>query len=466
MIEYQHTIKQQITVSGVGLHTGEKVNMTFCPAPINHGYKFKRVDLPGQPVVNADCDLVVDVSRGTTLEQNGARVSTVEHVLAALVGLRVDNVMIELDAQETPIMDGSARYFVEAILKAGTEEQDAERNYFELDTNLSYSDKKSKIDMMIVPSDEYKVTVMIDYNSPVLGSQHASIERIEEFADYAASSRTFCFLHELELLLEHNLIKGGDLNNAIVVVDKKVSQEELNHLAVLFNKPSVEVKSEGILNNVELHHQNEPARHKLLDVVGDLALVGRPLKGKITASRPGHAANVEFAKVIKKYIRDKKKKEVSPAYDVNKEPLYDIKQIERLLPHKYPFLLIDKIMEMSKEHVVGVKNVTFNEPFFQGHFPGNPVMPAVLQLEALAQAGGILALSTVDDPSKYNTYFLMIDKAKFKNKVVPGDTLVLKLELLNPIRRGICEMKGTAYVGDKIASTAMLVAQIIRKEGA
>lgn len=464
MIEYQHTIRKKVTVSGVGLHTGEAVNMTFCPAPVNHGYKFQRIDIEGKPIINADCDLVVDVSRGTTLEQHGARVSTVEHVLAALVGLKIDNVLIELDAQETPILDGSSRYFIEAIEKAGIEEQDAERNYFELDTNLSYSDNENKIDMMIVPSDEYKVTVMIDYNSPVLGSQHASIERIEEFPSYAASSRTFCFLHELELLLEHDLIKGGDLNNAIVVVDKKVSQEELDHLATLFDKPSVEVKSEGILNNVELRHQNEPARHKLLDVVGDLALVGRPIKGKITASRPGHAANVEFAKIIKKHIKDRRKKDASPAYDGSKRPLYDITEIEQLLPHKYPFLLIDKVMEMSEKHVIGIKNVTFNEPFFQGHFPGDPVMPAVLQLEAMAQVGGILALSTVDDPADYNTYFLMIDKAKFKNKVVPGDTLVLKLELLNPIRRGICEMKGTAYVGDKIASTANLVAQIIRKE--
>lgn len=463
MIEYQNTLKQKISVSGVGLHTGEEVTMTFVPAPVNHGYKFKRIDLEGQPTINADCDLVVDVSRGTTLQQNGGRVSTVEHVLAALVGMQVDNVLIELNGQEVPILDGSSQPFIEAIQKAGIEEQDAERNYFELDTNLQFTDQENKVDIMAVPSDEYKITVMIDYNSPILGSQHASIERIEEFPDYAASSRTFCFLHELEMLLEHNLIKGGDLNNAIVVVDKKVSKEELEHLGKLFNKPDVQVKSEGILNNAELRHQNEPARHKLLDVVGDLALIGRPVKCKITASRPGHSANVAFAKVIKNYIKDKRKKEVIPKYDPNQTPVYDITQIEKILPHKYPFLLVDKIMEMSEEHVIGVKNVTFNEPFFQGHFPQNPVMPAVLQLEALAQAGGLLVLNTVEDPENYDTYFLMIDKAKFKNKVVPGDTLVLKLELLSPIRRGICEMKGTAYVGDKIASTANLVAKIIRK---
>lgn len=464
MIEYQQTLKNKVTISGAGLHTGQNVNMSLCPAPVNHGFKFKRTDLEGQPTINADCDLVVDVSRGTTLEQNGARVSTIEHVLSALVGMKLDNVLIELDGPEAPIMDGSAYQFVEAIQQVGVEEQEAERNYFELDTNLSYKDKGNKIDMMAVPSDEYKVTVMIDYNSPILGSQHASIERIEEFVDYASSSRTFCFLHELELLLEHNLIKGGDLNNAIVVVDKVVEQDELDRLAVLFNRPDVQVKQEGILNNVELRHQNEPARHKLLDVVGDLALVGRPLKAKITASRPGHAANVEFAKVIKKYIKDQQKKEVIPVYDPNKEPVYDSVGISKFLPHKHPFLLVDKIIEMSDNHVVGVKGVTFNEPYFAGHFPDNPIMPGVLQLEALAQTGGILALSTVPDPENYDTYFLIIEKAKFKNKVVPGDTLILKMELLSPIRRGICEMRGTAYVGDKIASTANLVAKIIRRE--
>lgn len=464
MIEYQHTIKKPVSVSGVGLHTGQVVTMTFKPAPVNHGYKFKRVDLPGEPTINADVDLVVDVSRGTTLEQNGARVATVEHALSALVGMQIDNVLMELNGVEVPILDGSAHFFVEALKEAGLEEQDAERNYFELDTNLHYTDTKGKVDILAIPNDSYKITVMIDYNSPILGSQHASIDGIGEFNEYAASSRTFCFLHELEQLVEMNLIKGGDLDNAIVIVDKKVTEEELGHLAKLFNKPHIEVKAEGILNNVELHHQNEPARHKLLDVVGDLALVGRPLKAKITASRPGHSHNVEFARKIKAYIKEKKNKEVIPKYDPNKKPIYDIRQIERMLPHKYPFLLVDKIIELSEHHVIGVKNVTFNEPFFPGHFPSNPIMPAVLQLEALAQTGGILALNTVPDPENYDTFFLMIDQAKFKNKVVPGDTLLLKMELLSPIRRGICEMKGTAYVGDKIASTATLVAKIMRKE--
>jgi len=464
MIEYQKTIKKPVAISGVGLHTGESVTLTFKPAPPNHGYKFKRVDVKGQPLINADVDLVVDVSRGTTLEQGNVRVSTVEHALAALVGLTIDNVLIELDSQEVPIMDGSAKVFTEALMEAGVEEQEAERNYFELKETIQYSDTEKRVDMIATPSDEYKVTVMIDYNSPVLGSQLASLEHIDEFREEFASSRTFCFLHELEMLLDNNLIKGGDLSNAIVVVDKVVTDDELTRLARLFNKPKVEVKSEGILNNVELHHHNEPARHKLLDVMGDLALVGRPLKAKITATRPGHASNIEFAKKIKSHIKQNKIKEEIPKYDPTKEPVMDVKKISKSLPHKYPFLLVDKIIELSESHVVGIKNVTIDEPFFTGHFPDNPVMPAVLQLEALAQTGGILVLNTVDDPQKYDTYLIMVDKAKFKNLVVPGDTLILKLELLSPIRRGICEMKGTAYVGDKIASEAVLVAKVYRKE--
>ena len=465
MIEYQKTIKKPVTVSGVGLHTGENVSLTFRPAPPNHGYKFKRIDIEEKPVINADVDLVVDVSRGTTLEQNGVRVSTVEHALAALVGLTIDNVLIELDSQEVPILDGSSQLFMEALMGAGIEEQDSERNYFELRDTIQFSDDNMHVDMIATPSEEYKVTVMIDYNSPVLGSQLASLEHIDEFKDEFASSRTFCFLHELETLLDNDLIKGGDLSNAIVVVDKVVTDIELTRLAKLFNKPKVEVKSEGILNNVELHHHNEPARHKLLDVIGDLALIGRPLKAKITATRPGHSSNIEFAKKIKTFIKENKIKQEIPRYDPSKKPLMDIKKIAQSLPHKYPFLLVDKIIELSDTHVVGVKNVTIDEPYFTGHFPDNPVMPAVLQLEALAQTGGILILNTIDDPHQYDTYLIMIDKAKFKNLVVPGDSLILKLELLNPIRRGICEMKGTAYVGDKIASEAVLVAKIYRKEG-
>ncbi|MEX0812122.1 MAG: bifunctional UDP-3-O-[3-hydroxymyristoyl] N-acetylglucosamine deacetylase/3-hydroxyacyl-ACP dehydratase [Chitinophagales bacterium] len=464
MIQYQKTLKKTAEINGVGLHTGQKVSMRLHPAPVNHGYKFKRTDLEGSPIIPADVDLVTDVSRGTTIELNGASVSTVEHLLAAFVGLGIDNVLIELDAPEVPIMDGSAAEFVKAIKSAGVEELEEERNFFEIDSNISYEEKDRKVEILAVPSDTYKVTVMIDYNSPVLGNQHASIEDVKEFEEQISSSRTFCFLHELEQLVEHNLIKGGDLNNAIVVVDKVVTDEELDHLAGLFNRPKVEVKQEGILNNVDLRYPNEPARHKLLDVLGDLALIGRPLKGKITASRPGHAANIAFAKKIKALIKDRKKKNEVPVYDPSKAPLFDNVAIQKILPHKYPFLLVDKIIELTKDSVTGIKNVTVNEPFFQGHFPGNPVMPGVLQLEAFAQAGGILLLHEVDEPANYDTYFLMIDRVKFKNVVRPGDTLILKMKLLSPIRRGICEMKGTAYIGDKIASEAVLVAKIIRKE--
>lgn len=464
MSNNQHTINDPTSISGVGLHTGKEVTMTFKPAPIDHGFKFKRVDMDEQPVIDADIDNVVDVSRGTTLKQNGAMVVTVEHALAALVGLEVDNVLIELDGQEIPIMDGSANEFVDVLMQTGLKEQEAERNYIELDTNISFEDDDKNVEMLAVPNDEFKVTVMIDFNSPILGTQHASIESIKDFKEELAASRTFCFLHELEELLDQNLIKGGDLNNAIVVVDKVVDNDELNRLAKVFQREDVEVKNEGILNNVQLRQTNEPARHKLLDVIGDLALLGAPIKGKIFGQRPGHATNIEFAKKIRQHLKKTNRKSKAPIYDPELPPVYDIRMIADSLPHKYPFLLVDKIVELTENRVVGVKNVTYNEHFFQGHFPGNPVMPGVLQLESLVQTGGVLALNTVTNPEQYDTYFLMIHKAKFKNRVVPGDTLILQLDLQEPIRRGICEMKGTAYVGDKVASEAELVAKIVRKE--
>jgi len=461
MSQKQTTLLKPVTVSGVGLHTGAKVNLTFKPAPENHWFKFQRIDLPGMPIINVDADNVVDTSRGTTLEQNGARVSTTEHALAALIGLEIDNVIIEIDGPEVPIMDGSSRLFMDAILEAGIVSQNAERKVYVIEENLSYEEPARNVEMLLVPSPEYRITVMVDYNSPVLGTQHAQLHTIKEFKDDFSTCRTFVFLHELEMLVKHNLIKGGDLNNAIVVVDRPIAQEKLDELAALFNKPSVQVQEKGILNNVQLHFQNEPARHKLLDIVGDFALVGQYIQGHILAARPGHAANVEFAKKVKALIKRDKIK--MPKFDLNATPLFDINQITSMLPHRSPFLLIDKILELSDTHVVGLKNVTINEWFFQGHFPGNPVMPGVLLIEAMAQAGGILILNTVPDPENYWTYFMKISDARFKQKVIPGDTVIFNLKLITPIRRGICHMRGEAIVGDKVVMESEMLAQIVKK---
>ena len=458
----QTTIKKPITISGVGLHTGVQVNMTILPAAEGHWYKFQRVDLPGQPIIEADVDNVTDLSRGTTLEKNGAKVHTVEHVLSALVGLEIDNVLIQMDAAETPLMDGSALPFVEALIAAGIEEQQADREYFTITQNIMYADVERGVEMIAMPLDDYRMTVMVDYNSPVLGSQHATLTRLKDFKKEIAPCRTFCFLHELEMLLQNDLIKGGDLNNAIVIVDRVVEESELEKLAKLFNKPKVEVRQEGILNNVELRFQNEPARHKLLDLVGDLALIGMPIKAQVMAARPGHAANVAFAKKIKALIKKSKKNNGVPVYDPNVKPIYDTVAVMKMLPHKHPFLMVDKIIDIGPNHVVGIKNITHDEYFFAGHFPTEPIFPGVLQLEAMAQVGGVLVLSQVPDPENYTTYFLKIDGARFKDKVVPGDTLILKLELTQPVRRGICLMKGTAYVGDKIVSEAEMMAQVAK----
>jgi UDP-3-O-[3-hydroxymyristoyl] N-acetylglucosamine deacetylase / 3-hydroxyacyl-[acyl-carrier-protein] dehydratase len=459
----QHTIKEPVTISGVGLHTGVSVTMTFQPAPINHGIVFQRIDLEGHPTVEADVDYVVDLSRGTTIEKNGARVNTVEHTLAALVGLEIDNVLIQLDGPEPPIMDGSSAYFVQAIQSVGTEEQNAARNFFEITESVFYRDEARNVEIAALPLDNYRLTVMVDYNSPVLGSQHASLNNISHFADEIASCRTFCFLHEIEQLYKQNLIQGGDLSNAIVVVDRAVEPHELDYLAKLFKQPRIEVKSEGILNNVELRYKNEPARHKLLDMVGDLALIGRPIKAQILAARPGHAANVAFAKKIKKLMKETAQQTISD-YDPKQPPVLDINQISKMLPHGYPFRLIDKIYHLDDKSVAGIKNVTINEPFFQGHFAGNPVMPGVLQIEAMAQTGGISVLSTVPDPENYWTYFLGIENCRFRKMVLPGDTIVFKCELVAPIKRGIAKMHGQAFVAGNLVCEAVMSASIVRKQ--
>jgi len=463
MADYQHTLKDIVKIVGVGLHTGEKVNLEIHPAVENFGFKFQRIDLPNEPQIKADVDFVISTDRGTTLEQNGARVYTTEHVLAALVGCGVDNALIKLDAPEIPIMDGSSLPFVHAIQHVGIHQQQAEREYFELSENIPWEDLDKGIEFLAIPDVNYRITVMVDYKSPVLGTQHASMYHIGEFNDQIASCRTFVFLRELEFLASNNLIKGGDLDNAIVLVDKiDVSQEELNRLAKLLGKESLKVSIDGIgvLNSTKLQYENEPARHKLLDIVGDLALVGKPIKAHILAARPGHSGNVRFAKVLKDQI--KKQSNEGRKFDLTKDPLYTINDIEKMLPHRYPFLMIDKIMEIHEDSIIGVKNITMNEPIFTGHFPGNPVFPGVLQLEAMAQTGGIFALSKVEDPHLYSTYFMKIDKVKFKQKVLPGDTIVFELKLISPIRRGLVEMEGKAYVNGKVVCEAEMLAQVIK----
>jgi UDP-3-O-[3-hydroxymyristoyl] N-acetylglucosamine deacetylase/3-hydroxyacyl-[acyl-carrier-protein] dehydratase len=459
---FQHTIQDEISISGAGIHTGQSVTMRIKPAAPNTGITFQRVDLAAKPFVKADVDYVVETNRSTTLENNGARVSTIEHLMAAMVGMQVDNALIEIDGEEVPILDGSAQPFVAALEKAGLQQQNAAKIYYNIEHNITFTDEEKKVEMVALPYNEYRINTLIDFNSPVLGTQHAAIKSITDFNKDIAPCRTFCFFHELEWLLAHNLIKGGDINNAIVVVDKEVTEEQIERISKVFNKKNVQISSEGILNNLDLRFPNEPARHKLLDVIGDLALVGFSFKAHIIANRPGHASNVKFARKIKEHIKKYRNRQEVPKYDPNKPAILNVQQIEEVLPHRYPFLMVDKVIELTEKVVIAIKNVSYNEPFFQGHFPNNSVMPGVLQVEALAQTGGLLAIPK-DSQDKYDTYFLKIENCKFKQKVVPGDTLILKMELLQPIRRGICEMKGTIFVGDRVVTEATLVAQIVKR---
>ena len=458
----QKTIKKEISLSGVGLHTGKRVKLTFKPAPVNYGFTFTRTDLEGNPIIEAKADYVVDTQRGTNLEKNGVKINTSEHVLAAIVGLGIDNICIELDAAEPPIMDGSSKFFIEALEKVGLEEQDADVEEYIIKDIISYKDEITGSEIIIMPSDTYEITTMVDFGTKVLGTQNATLKHISDFKKEISEARTFSFLHEIEMLLDNDLIKGGDLNNAIVYVDKPLSAETMKKLRVAFKKDTVKVKSNGILDNLTLHWPNEAARHKLLDVIGDLALVGIKLRGKVIANKPGHSINTQFAKKLAKIIKIEKRNNV-PQYDLNQSPLMDINKIMAILPHRPPFLLIDKILELSDKHVVGVKNVTMNEPFFVGHFPGAPVMPGVLQVEAMAQCGGILVLSTVPDPENYITLFMKMNNVKFKQQVLPGDTLIFRAELMEPIRRGICHMQAYGYANNKLVVEAQLMALITKK---
>lgn len=465
MSDTQHTLKGSAVVKGVGLHTGEPVTLTLRPAPVGHGYKFQRTDLQGEPIIDADADLVVSTARGTTLGKGDAVVNTTEHVLSALYALNVDNCLLQLSGPEVPIMDGSAKAFVDAIESVGLEAQDAPRNWYVLKEPIWFETKERGTEMLGVPAPggEFRITVMVDYNSPVLGTQHASMYRADEFKDEIAPCRTFVFLRELEQLAKAGLIKGGDLNNAIVLEDREgTTQEQLKDLAKALGREyeKVEIRRNGVLNTTDLKFYNEPARHKLLDIVGDLALVGRPIKGHILAARPGHFGNTSFAKRIKERIREEEKSGIRH-FDLSKT-VYDINDIEKLLPHRYPFLLVDRIVAMDDSTITGYKNITQNEPQFTGHFPGNPVMPGVLQVEAMAQVGGIFALSKVADPENYTTYFLKIDGVRYRKKVIPGDTLVFHLELITPIRRGIVHMRGIGYVNGQAAVEAEMMAQLAR----
>lgn len=464
MSEKQRTLAKEISLMGNGLHSGKSVTITFKPAPVNHGYKFCRIDLPGKPLIDALAEHVTETSRGTTLVQNNASVTTIEHVMAAFSGLRIDNALIELDGPEAPIMGGSSWEFVEAIKEAGIIEQKEDRNYFVVKQKIIYSDEEHGVDLIVYPDDHFSVNVLIDYNSKILGNQYSILDSIDDFEENISKSRTFVFFHELEPLFNAGLIKGGDLDNAIVILEKEVEQVEIDRIAKLFNRPGINTHTAGILNNTDLRYPNEPARHKLLDIMGDIALVGHSIKGKIVATRPGHYANTRLAKIIRQEMKKTISKLDIPVYDPSKPPIFTVEEIKKRLPHRFPFLLVDKIIALDESSIVGIKNVTFNESFFQGHFPEEPIMPGVLLIEALAQTGGLLVLSAVEEPEKYSTYFLKIDKLKFKNKVVPGDTVILKMEYADMMRRGIATMFGQAFVGNKLVLEGEMTAQVVKNK--
>lgn len=458
----QRTLKSTFQVSGKGLHTGLQINATFNPAPTGHGYKFKRVDLPEAPIVDAVAENVIETQRGTVIAKGDVKISTIEHALAALYAAGIDNCLIELDAPEMPILDGSAIEYAEKIEEVGYEEQTEEKDFYIVKQKMEVVDENSGASLIALPDDDFSIETMIEFKSPVLSNQFAMLTSMDKFKTEIAASRTFVFVREVEPLVSNNLIKGGDLDNAIVIYDSPMSQETIDKLADLMGVPHKNVNELGYINNKPLVFDNEPARHKLLDVLGDIALIGRPLKGRIIAIKPGHSLNTTFAKKVRREI--KRQDIQAPIYNPNVAPLMDINKIRELLPHRYPFLMVDKVIEKDENHIVGVKNVSVNEPFFHGHFPQEPVMPGVLQVEAMAQVGGLLVLSNVDEPKKYSTYFMKIDNVKFRQKVVPGDTLVFHLSLMSEIRRGCAVMKGYAFVGEKIVSEAEFMAQIVKNK--
>ena len=458
----QRTLKESFKVNGKGLHTGLMIEATFLPAPENHGYKFQRLDMEGQPVIDALAEYVTATTRGTVISKGDLRISTIEHALAALYAAGIDNCLIQLNAPELPILDGSAKVYCEKIIEAGIEEQNADKDFYVVKQKIEVRDDTSGSSIVVLPDDEFSIDTMVSFDSPVLTNQYASLDKLDDFSREIGASRTFVFVREVEPLVKGNLIKGGDLDNAIVIYDSPMQQEELDRLTDLMGVPHKNVTEFGYINDFPLLADNEPARHKLLDVLGDIALIGRPMRGKVIATRPGHSINTTFAKKIRKEIKHQELQ--APIYNPSVEPLMDVNRIRELLPHRYPFLLVDKIIDKGDNYIVGVKNVTGNEPFFVGHFPQEPVMPGVLQVEAMAQTGGLLVLSTVDDPEKYSTYFMKIDNVKFRNKVVPGDTLIFHVSFMTPLRRGCAIMKGYAFVGEKIVTECEFMAQIVKNK--